>query len=499
VAVVRELLARFGIDFDSSALNKGVGAVEGFASQIQRLGGLIASSAIVAGTYEIAASVADFADELTDTGAAFGFTAEQLLTFRTAAAAAGVEAEGLNATLGAFSRNVAAAATNADARRKFEGLGVSLRDAAGNARAAPDVLRDTLVALNGIADPTQRAALAMQLLGEKGARLLPAFADGGAGLEALQGQVDSLFGDSLGEAAARADELEAAQARWTLATQATKTAIGLELLPIVNWLIETGGELASEFGKLTRGTTVFKQGLVLLGTAATVAAVKTLLPFLPVIGTALLAAAAIGVVVLIVDDLIALFTGGRSVIGEFIDSIFGVGTAAAAVRTTTTGFREIGEEWRGIFAGNGEIARSFSDAWEMAVEAVSGYFDDLANDLGIIWDEIVATIMGPVDTVTNAIGEIRDEWRDIGRTLGVVSTPSRPNAAARNPAAPTPTAPRAGAAGGVQVRQTTTVGQIVVQGASDPEATAEAVQARIREGTTRDLEAARQAVAGRPS
>jgi len=496
VAVVRELIARFGIDFDPRGMNQGVAAVEGFGSKLRQLGGLIAGSAIVAGTYRLAESVASFADDLADTGQAFGFTSEQLLAFRTAAAGAGVEGEALNGVLAALSRNVQDAGSNPATARMFQNLGVAIKNADGSARSMPDILRDTAVGLNGIQNPAERTATALHLLGRQGALLLPAFADGGAGVAALEAEVNSLFGNSLQEASAAADELERSQARWNLSTQAIKTTIGLQLLPIVNGFIAKGAELATAFGKLTRGTTIVKQALVVLGAAAVVAGVKMLIPFLPVIAVALLVAAAFGVVFLFVDDLIALFSGGRSVIGEFIDSIFGVGAAAKTVAGTKQGFREIGEAWRGIFAGNGELSRSFSDAWLMATDATWLYFTKLADDLEAMWISLGETLMAPIDTLQEALGTIASDWRDIGQSLGVVATPSRPNAAARNPAALVPTAPGV-APGGVNVRQQNTVGQIVIQGSADPEATAEAVQARLRATAAADLEAARNALAGR--
>jgi hypothetical protein len=78
-----------------------------------------------------------------------------------------------------------------------------------------------------------------------------------------------------------------------------------------------------------------------------------------------LAAIAIGFVILLVDDLITLFSGGTSIIGSFLDEIFGIGTATELVHNLT-------DAWGGLTMAIGE-----------AYDAVTGFFGvDTSTALG---------------------------------------------------------------------------------------------------------------------
>jgi uncharacterized protein with GYD domain len=501
---LRELFAVFGVDFDAKALNEGASAVEGTFSQIQKLGQLVTAAWFTHGIYEFAAGVADFADELTDTGAAVGMNARELLAWRTTASSVGVGAEQLRAVFGAFARNVDAANTgNADTRKAFDDLGVSISQTGDDARSTSAILANTLTEIAQIEDPTARAALAMRLLGEQGARLLPAFEGGSQGLEDMQVVIEELFGGDLEEAARQADELERQTALWDLSLQALKTTIGLELLPNVTDMVRKSADAIRGFQELTKGTHVVELALGILGAAGAAAGLRMLIPFLPAIGMFLLVAAAIGIVVLVVDDLIALFTGGRSVIGEFIDSMLGVGSAQNAVWNAKAAWGELNavitdtNNALGVFLGTSDRLTTTSN---------------FSRGLVVIWGEIIMKIeraKAALEELGGTVADVLDPTRVANRRVGLrQSTASAavqdraPIRIARELTATVqnmqPAAARASVAttaggGRVEVRQQTPT-TINLYGVGDPEATAAIVDERIERRRDADMQDVRNAL-----
>lgn len=501
---LRELFAVFGVDFDAEALNEGAAAVEGTFSQLQKLGQLVTAAWFTHGIYEFAAGVADFADELTDTGAAIGMNARELLAWRTVASSVGVGAEQLRAVFGAFARNVSAANEgNADARKAFEDLGVATVNAGEGARSTSDILANTLEQLARIEDPTERAALAMRLLGEQGARLLPAFENGAGGLAEMQAVIGELFGGDLEEAARQADELERQTALWDLSLQALKTTIGLELLPNVTDMVRKSAAAVAGFQELTKGTHVVELALGLLGAAGLVAGARMLIPFLPAIGMFLLVAAAIGMVVVVVDDLIALFSGGNSVIGEFIDSTLGAGSAQNFVWNAKAAWTEL----------NAIIADTTN-----ALSVFLGKSNELtttsnfSRGIVVVWGQIIMKIeraKAALEALGSTIADVLDPTRVAERrlelrrsTAGAAAEDRAPIRIARELTATVqnlqPASARASIATtagqrGVEIRQQNPT-TIIVQAANDPEATAALVDERIERRRDADMQDVRNAL-----
>lgn len=512
---LRELFAVFGIDFETKALNQGNAAISGAFSQLQKFGGLIASSFITRGIYDLGTSVADFADELTDAGAAIGMNAQELLAWRTVGESVGVGAEQLRSVFGAFARNVDAANTgNRDVAKSFADLSVELKDVNRVARPTSEILGDTLTAIGRIDDPTRRAALAMRLLGEQGARLLPAFEAGAGGLNEMQRQVQALFGGDLEEAAKQADELEKQTALWNLGLQAIKTTIGLELLPRIVDFVSMGAKLVRNFQEMVRGTNILEAAFGLLGIAATYAAIKMVIPFLPALATFALVALALGVVILVVDDLIAMFTGGNSVLAEFIDTMWGAGASAEAVDYLKTAWEGLGlalsDAWtwiKGIATSVGTAIGDFV-TWADKINLLTGTYRTLKTILTSVWNvlkQINELTKSPWQRAVErdaASADLGGEQRQVRRGFGAgtLDQDSRAARMARFRANADAVAtggvarlPSTGRAQPANVRQNNPT-TIIVQSSTDPEATANEVMSRVEQRQNQSLQDVRNAL-----
>lgn len=512
MSVVRELLAKFGVDFDAKGANKAETGIGALQDKLEKFASVAAGSALIGGVFRFGQSIAEWGNELTNSAAALGMSTESLLAWRSAGEQVGMTAEDIKGAFNALTANIAsAAAGSADAARSFTTLGVDLRDTNGELKTTDQLMAETAAAIAAMPNPTERSAMALRLLGEQGARLIPLFADGTGRIDEIRATIRDLYGEDLANLGQQSQRFQQQMGRMNMGIDALKTRIGLALLPTLSNLVEGVAKIATGFGKLTRGTHAVEIALGILTVAATAAGIAMIEPFLPALAVAALIAAAIGVVVLIVDDLIAMFTGGESVIAEFIDTLFGVGTAKEVVETLTAvwdglveaientpeALRFIRDTWVDIFNSISASWTAFTDRMVARWTAVKTGFVDGIRFIRDTWLEIFAAVSAKASEFFDFLDEgwegIKSTIQRLASVVGIdVNLTSTPRA--RPPAAPPPTAPSAGSSTSTNsVRQNNTT-TVVVQGASNPQATARAVTAEISRTRAQELRAARNAL-----
>jgi hypothetical protein len=128
-----------------------------------------------------------------------------------------------------------------------------------------------------------------------------------------------------------------------LATQA-----GEKLLPIgkrvLMWIRDSVGGLM----KLAENSHVVEVALGVLAAAAVGVGIALLLPFLPAIIAAGKMLAILTAIGLAVDEVVTFFTGGKTAIGEFVDALFGVGSAQLYLDNYNDGLKQLGETVDGL-------------------------------------------------------------------------------------------------------------------------------------------------------
>ena len=120
----------------------------------------------------------------------------------------------------------------------FEELGVSTTNADGSFRSTEDVLNDTMAALAGMQDATQRNAIATQLFGGKVAQeLQPTLNSGADGIEELKNRADELGLVMSDEGVAASAQYKDAMTDLDETISGIKNSIGSSLLPVVTDLV----------------------------------------------------------------------------------------------------------------------------------------------------------------------------------------------------------------------------------------------------------------------
>lgn len=224
-----------GASNELGGLTKGLsGALSSVSGMTAGVGGLVAALGVGAliGTlgaatravFEFGQEIADLRNDIVDTATRSGIATQTLQGLRFAAEGAGVGFEELITDLDNFGRMMRDAASGTGAQAEaFDKLKVSVTDIEGDLRDVDTVFRETLSALVAMPEGAERSALALDLLGGAGGRLIQAL--GGGELDDFVALAES-FGVDVGpEAAKKASDWARASAELTLVLDGVKGAL----------------------------------------------------------------------------------------------------------------------------------------------------------------------------------------------------------------------------------------------------------------------------------
>ncbi len=401
MSVLREILAKFGFQIDDKKLEDAQKKADSFAQNLRDL-----TENLIGG--DVKDAFRDFVSELQEQGnalsrasAKLGIHSDTLQQWRVAAETAGASTEDLDKAFQTLQVNVTnaidslaetdsvtalleAAAKGTDTLNKsFAELGVSMLDANGQIRAAPDIMRDLAVGLSKVTDPARRTQLAMAILGEEGAKLLPLFADGEEGLNEALGLLDEFGGGLSAELLPMLQQYTADMQKMNLATMSLKSSLGLALFPALITITSGFARVVGWLTKLAKGTEIVRvAGLTLAAVflnaqrAAVASALKAAMAWAP---TVLLFTA----LVLLLDDLWTALKGGDSVLTTFIDKLFGDGTGKAI-------FAQIREDWDALSKRLDKLP-GLGDKVEEVFSTIGGsvakaLLDDIPEAWALFWE-----------------------------------------------------------------------------------------------------------------
>jgi hypothetical protein len=184
----------------------------------------------------------DSKNDLLDTSVKTGLMAETIGGLRLAAKGSGQELGNLASGLTQFPKRMADASRGTgEAMIAFNQLGIEVNDASGTMRTADAVLRETMDALAGVEDATQRSALATQAFGKAGTNLMVALS--GESLERFIA-LSKEFGVNIGPQGAKA------AAEWQREVALFDTTMDGLLDQMVTAAVGAGG-MADAFGLVT--------------------------------------------------------------------------------------------------------------------------------------------------------------------------------------------------------------------------------------------------------
>jgi len=314
---LRDIIAKFGFDFDKGQLDNLNKGVEGAKSN---MGGLVKAVAGVFALHKLKELINDVAGSAANLGKLAQQTGQSIEQVEFFLFAMPVPAEEAEQALRKFTIAMGRSEDGAGAQAEsFKKLGVSLKDSAGNAREGGDVLEDVVTNWSKLHSAGEKASVAVDLFGRAGVRLIPFLSKGKEGLAALHQEFEDLGGGFGAEAVENAMKYKKALKNLNTAVESLEGALlGSIFEPLADFvkLIAKG---VGWFKKFSEHTNLAKASLITLGTAGVIGIGMLLAPFAGVI-------AAITAVTLGLDDLIAFMNGGRSLFGDALNNVFGEGT-----------------------------------------------------------------------------------------------------------------------------------------------------------------------------
>lgn len=218
------------------------------------IGAAIATFTVGAFSNWIQASI-DAADAAAETAQSLGVTIEAYQGLSFAASTAGVDQESLTGALNKFNKTISGAAAGSKKQAAaFADIGVSVRDANGGVKEADKLLLEVADKFAGYKDGADKAALAQDLFGKTGAKLVPLLNQGKQGITDLMTQAQRLGLVMSAEAAAAADQFNDNLTVLAGVTRGYANNLATGLLPALNDIsgllidVATNSDEAAESG-----------------------------------------------------------------------------------------------------------------------------------------------------------------------------------------------------------------------------------------------------------
>jgi hypothetical protein len=419
----------------NSGLVKGLQAAEAklkaFGAGLTAAGaGLIGLGSSVLGPLGAAATVfSDMGGDMLDMSQRTGVAVEALSELRYAAEQSGTDVESLEGSLRKMQKAITSAAEGSDAAKdSLSRLGLSVEQLS---RLSPDqqfaLIGDRI---SKIADPTLRAAMAMELFGKSGTKMLPMFANGAAGLAELRKQAADL-GLTMSTEDAQAAEAfgDAMDSLWKVLKQSV-FVIGSALEPALSEAVVTMTKIAvSTLGwvkankplvvmvaKIAAGVVVAGAALIGLGAAVYVAgaALGAIAGTIGVVGTVI---GAVGSAIAFLASPIGLAIAGVVALGGAF--VYFSGAGGEAIKWLVDNFQWLKDRVSKTFQGISDAmaAGDMSLAAKVLWAGVKLSFLEGTNSLRTVWASFNADF---VTSMTNSFFDIQAGW--VGMAAGMLST-----------------------------------------------------------------------------
>lgn len=245
-------IAKLSIDIEArlanfeKSLDKVARSSEGMASKVKNsFSALSATVGAAIGALAVGGAVTAFRDmtleldRMAKSAQALGLTTETLSALEYAAGMAGVEANDLSTALGKLSVKAQEAAQgNKQAVELFRDLGVSVNDSSGNLKAADVLLGEVADRFAKFEDGSSKAALAIDLFGRSGAKLIPLLNGGSSGLEEMRVEAEKLGGIIDSKLAKQSEAFNDNLSKLGTLTGTAGKALAGNLLPWLNEVAE---------------------------------------------------------------------------------------------------------------------------------------------------------------------------------------------------------------------------------------------------------------------
>ena len=422
------------IGTDSSKLDAGLAAardkISAFGESIAKIGGVIGAvgAAIVEPLREGVAALAEYGESIGKIATKTGASTDLLAGLKYAADSTGVSFGAIGGAMKGMAKAVQSHST--ESQVAFDQLGLSAESL--KTKTTDEKFLAIADALDKVADPGQKAVLAMQTLGRAGNEILPVLEGGRAAINSFVAEAKTLGLALTPEQTKQAEELHQALTRMNGAILGLKLALGAGLAEMVTAIVARITDCviyARQWTAANEGmiASAAKIGLALAGAGAVFVALGGAI-MVAMSSSFLLAAGfmAIGAALLATLDVCGVTDTG---FGEMFDSIrvkgTGLGTWFGAFTTEIGALWDkltvwLGDAWDGfvvatktgehyILQGMLALVDNILAGFEMMVRQVQSMFVGLAKVANLVLPKSMQINTEAMGGLVGGVGAARDK------------------------------------------------------------------------------------------
>lgn len=170
--ILRELFAKLGLDVDAASFAKGELAASIVKASLTKL--VDVASETTSKFFEVIQATAEYGKETREAAQATGLTTDSLQQLRGVTGRLGLDISLLDVGLFHLSRTIYAASKGGKEQSAvFAALKIKIKDSKGELKDTDEVMLGLATAFKNMPDGAKKTALAMEVFGRSGARLIP--------------------------------------------------------------------------------------------------------------------------------------------------------------------------------------------------------------------------------------------------------------------------------------------------------------------------------------
>ena len=402
-----------------------------------------AAGAAVAGSLgALAVKSGEAADDLNTLATVTGISVKQLQLYKAGADLVDVSVETIAKSQQKLTKSMSTASGGTGKQAEaFKKLGVSVTNADGSLKSSDQVFNETIKALSGVENETERNALAMTLMGKSAMELNPLIEDGGKTYEQLAQTMaanDLKFVDqeTIDGANRFNDALDTLKASGLATLQTLGTQLASYLAPametiagalekVLGWLSQLSPQTLTIIGIIASVIAVIAPILLFLGKIAF--AISSITALMSTLGISFAAIAGpVGIVIAVIAALIVIgvllyknwdkIKAAAQKLWSNIVTAFN-NIKAAISNALMAALAKVVSVWKTIETAIGKtvikIKMSVKQAFENIKTTATNIFNNLKTSISNTWNKIKEAITKPIDKAKEAVKSAIDKIKSI--------------------------------------------------------------------------------------